>query len=298
MFGRMTLLDEIIDGSSDGTVATADLLRKVQVAATRVGATDVVRWVKQELQGYGEDDELPSYRTQTTNVMGLFTGPMQSRIRQQLPSHPEFSSLFNVDMRQPLLEVQSFADGTEDPSREWPASAVQRYETMGIYTIQFYGLFSAANVITRQSLRGIIDTVRSKAMEFALELQMRFPDAGTVGGPTVLSNSAVAQTVFNITNNITGDGASIAAGSGIRQQSNFRGDTSEFKKRAELLGLSPEDADAFVQAVSAERDLDGSAVRSFLGRIRTGAIHLAKSVSYDVVAGALIDLAKTYLGLH
>ena len=55
--------------------------------------------------------------------------------------------------------------------------------------MSMHELFSAHNVTTRQSILGLLDIVRSKAMEFALELQTDYPDAGSPGGPTVVCGS-------------------------------------------------------------------------------------------------------------
>jgi hypothetical protein len=293
----MTLLDEIIDGSTDSSVAVSDLLRKVQIVATRVGATDLVAWVKQELQGYTGGD-LPPYRRQRTSVKGLFTGPMQSQVRQDLPHHPDLDEWFTVEMSQPLMELEAFANGDSDPSREWNISAVKQYERTGRYSISYHVLFSASNTITRQSLRGIIDTVRTKAMEFALELQEQSPDAGSQGGPTINSDSAMAQVVYNITNNITGHGTNIAAGTDIHQQSKVKqSDVDSLRSHAEGLGLSSDDAQEFASALQEEQSLDGTRVQAVLSRVRAGTVDLTSKVSASVIAGALLEAGKQFLGI-
>lgn len=48
----MGLLDEIVDGAVSDVVSTSSLLRKVQVVTTRLGATELIAWVKDELNGY------------------------------------------------------------------------------------------------------------------------------------------------------------------------------------------------------------------------------------------------------
>jgi hypothetical protein len=170
----MTLLDEIVDGSSDGSVTTPNLLRKVQIAATRLGASAVVDWAKAELSGYDADADVPPYRKTTTPVLGTFSGPMRSFIPMTLSSAglpPEVEKWFSLELRQPLEELSSLAELDEDPGRPWPPYVVGAYEETGVYRLEFHDLFSAKNILTRQYLRGIIDSVRNKAMEFGLELQ-------------------------------------------------------------------------------------------------------------------------------
>lgn len=292
-----TLLDQIIDGSSDEGVKTPDLLRKVQVAATRIGAPGVVDWVKQELQGYTDDSDLPSYRKMQTAVMGHFTGPMQSQIKKQLPPYPGFEDDFFIEMRQPLITLQSFAEAEEDAQLQWPIWRVEEYEKTGAFAIQFYGLFGAWNVITRQSLLGVIDTVRSKAMEFALELQESFPDAGSVDGPSVATNTAVAPIVFNTTNNIYGHGANIATGSDIAQKSVVKGNPEEFKRQLKSLGLSDAEAEQFTQVIDEEQSIDKPRTKAFLEKVRAGSIAVGTAVPSNVIAGSLVELAKMYLGI-
>lgn len=291
-----SLLDQIIDGATDDSVTTVNLLRKVQVAATRVGADDVTAWTRSELAGYGSDDELPSYRSTITTVTGLFTGPMQSQIRQPLPPHPDFVDEFTIRMRQPLAELQAFAAGDDDPQLNWPAWDVQRYERAGIYSIQFHSLFSAWNSIPRQSLLGIIDTIRNKAMEFALALQERFPEAGSVGGPSIDTEPSLAPVVFNTTNNIYGNGNNVATGSSISQRTKMLGNEDEFRRQLVQLGLSDSDAEEFVDIVRTDQAVDSERAMSFLTRVRSGAVVLGLSISSEVISGSLVELGKLFLG--
>lgn len=293
----MSLLEEIIQGSTEDSISTPNLLRKVQVVGTRLEAPDIVNWAKGELEGYGENIAVPDYRVIKTNVMGLFTGPMQSRIQQPLPVHEDFTRWFQVDLRQPLKELESFSAGDSDPSIPWPAQVTYRYEQTGIYRIEFYGLFQAWKVMPRERLRGIVDTVRTKAMELALELQVKYPNAGTLQGPTVSSNSEVALTVYNITNSITGDGASIAVGDNLQQSNTVRqGDLPSLTSALTALGL-PEDAqEEFIEILEGDNALESEAAQTFLQRVRNGSIVLGKSVSSGVVAGTLIELGKAFIG--
>ena len=295
----MTVLDEILDASTDSSVPIADLLRKVQIAATRLGASEIAAWARSELSGYGPDDTLPPHRRVHSIVMGLFTGPMQSQITQHLTAGPGMESMWEVDLRQPLVELQSLSEapGDGDPRIEWPANVVQMYAESGTYRIQYHNLFSAWNVLTKQSLRGVIDVIRTRAMEFALDLQTSFPDAGSLGGPTVESTPALAQTVYNITNNITGHGTNIATGPGAQQTSTVAiGDETALIAKLAELGLGESDRDEFVSALR-DDGIDGPRATNFLARIRSGAISLAAGLTTDVAAEVLVSLGRAFLGL-
>ncbi|TFC81737.1 hypothetical protein E3T23_05685 [Cryobacterium cheniae] len=295
----MTLLDEIIDASTAESGSTPNLLRKVRVAAHRLGASEISTWAQRELSGYPDDVELPDYRVQATSVLGIFSGPGRSEIQHDLQrASDEFLEWFSVEMRQPLSELESFASAETDAVRGWPAWLVQKYERGGFFRMNMHVLFSAHNVIPRQRIHGLIDTVKTRALDFALELQGEFPDAGSVDGPTVNSEPSLARTVNNITNNITGHGTNVAIGNEKVQQHNSVtvGDVAALTSEAEALGLTADAATEFVTAVETDQSVDGPAVTHFLDRLRRGAISLGSAVGSDVVAGSLIELAKGFLG--
>lgn len=116
----------------------------------------------------------------------MFTGPMrevrQFNLSVKLPS---LEPWWTVEMRQPVMEIQALAEAEGNLSREWSAYAVHEYEHSKIFALEFFGLYQAHNIITPQSLRGVIDVIRSKALEFALDLQSADPTAArSVGRPS------------------------------------------------------------------------------------------------------------------
>jgi len=232
--------------------------------------------------------------------MGLFTGPMNSRIKQQLTIIPDgMEAAFRADLRQPLFELQALSEAADDASRQWPAGVVAAYENSAVYRIEMHGLFSAWNVISRQSLGGVLDVIRSRAMEFALDLQAGFPDAGEVGGPTVADTPALAPIVYNITNNITGHGTNLAAGPGAQQTSTVNaGDYSSLLARLSEIGLTEPEQDEFVVAITEDKSTEGPRTTGFLTRVRSGAVRLAEGFTTDVAAELLIAAGRAYLGIH
>ncbi|MBN8424407.1 hypothetical protein JF531_07715 [Microbacterium esteraromaticum] len=295
----MTVLDDIIESATDSSVAITDLLRKVQVVAHRLGAEAIVAWVRQELAGYSSDATIPAYRSVGGTVIGAFSGVFQQFRQVPLTVHPpEMAHLWKAELRMPLSELQALSESDDAPSMEWGGHDVDAFAESGAFTVEPWELFSARTVISTAALKGVQDIIRSTALEFALELQGIDPAAGSVSGPTITTEPDVASAVFNITNNIYGDGANVAAGSQINQCSHVeRGDRNSLKREAEALGLSSEDAEEFVRAVVEEQDIEKPKVRAFLERVRGGAFAITGSVGSDVVAGSLVELGKGFLGL-
>lgn len=296
----MTVLDDILDSSTDSSVPVSDLLRRVQIASTRLGASEIVEWARAELSGYPLGVAVPTYRELHTNVLGRFVG-FRTEVTHQLSVPPEgLERLWTVQLRQPLGELQALAESEDgDPRRPWTDIAVKVYERDSKVGFEDHELLSAWNVITRQSLRGVVDIVRSRAMEFALNLQAQFPDAGEPGGPTVATNPELAPIVYNITNNITGHGTNLAAGQGAQQTSTVTvGDASSLLGRLSELGLSETERDEFVVAITEDNSTEGPRTAGFLARVRSGAVRLAEGFSTDVAAEVLIAAGRAYLGIH
>lgn len=294
----MTLLDDIIDAASDPALSAPDLLRKVQVVAHRLGAEDVRTWARNELNGYSDDAPLPEYRMLTTPVQGTFAGPMQSMRPFMLSVIPTgMAEWWEVEIRQPLLEVQALGEGDTDPIRQWPALVVDKYAKTGAIQFEYEHLYSAHNAITRQSLRGVVDVIKTKALDFALELQAAFPDAGEKDGPTVGTEPGLAKTVYNVTNNIYGDGANLAAGPKSRQKSKVtKGDAESLRQAVrEVLG-DTEAANEFTDAVLGAATPGDEKVKGFLARIRAGSINVAGAIGTGVAADLLLKIAKAYIG--
>lgn len=58
----MGLLRDIQDAAADSKASLPDLLRKRKLLAARLKHAELDTWVSHELNGYPNDDMLPSYR--------------------------------------------------------------------------------------------------------------------------------------------------------------------------------------------------------------------------------------------
>lgn len=301
----MTLLDELIDGATSDTVSTANLLRKVQVVAHRLDAHEMKAWAQRELVGFGLDDPLPDYRSGLwTPVKGFWTGPFQSSARQPVSAgniaEDMRDALFKTDLRQSLAEIEQLASGDDDPGISWEGHAIVMFNHWirdGLTTgISNMALFSATQTLTRGTLLGVIDTVKTTAMEFALALQTANPDAGSVDGPTV-ADAPVASAVTHIENHIYGDHAQVAQGTAVTQSTTVtRGDIVSLLEAATVAGLDEEGKRELAAAVTADEKERPSRVKRFLGKVGEGAFLVGTGVAAEVAAGQLSTLITSYLG--
>lgn len=70
----MTLLREIQTEVSTSGGDLATILRKCKILAARLGSAEFARWVTWELDGYPEDQPIPSYRRLAAQYYANFMG--------------------------------------------------------------------------------------------------------------------------------------------------------------------------------------------------------------------------------
>ncbi|SCY04737.1 hypothetical protein SAMN05216488_0426 [Microbacterium sp. LKL04] len=302
----MGLLDEIIDGASSDGVSTTNLLRKVQTVAHRVGATELRQWVRAELDGYAEDAPLPAYRgPYDATVKATWAGPFNSSAQSTLstvgvPTH--FLPLFKFSFRQAAAELEVLAGQGEELGQPWNPYALAEYnelvEKEEVPHFDMMGVYSAHRVVTPALVTAIVESIRTKALDLALDLQTANPAAGEVGGPT-RDDPAIEQAVMVNINHIYGDGANIAQGNGITQSSTVaKGDlTGLVAALQDLLA----DAKVIGEAVAIiTGDSDACAKKSKLGKIAgsigTGAVRLAGGITTEVAAAGVLEVASQFLG--
>jgi len=300
----MTVLQDIIDASTDDAVSTSNLLRKVQIAAHRLGAEQISTWVSHELKGYPSVDSLPTYRVLSTPVIGTWAGYGGSRATLALGAGniPEEAAdvLFHTHLSDSIAALEELAQIKGDPVVSWDPTHVVRYNgwvEQGLAPgMEMMNLVAANRMVTKGAIRGIIDSARNTALDFALQLQSTDPDAGTVGGPTV-KDAPIAATIYNITNNITGHGTNIAAGNESRQHSKVVvNDLTSLLVAAKELGLDDTAATELAAAVVAPEAERPHKVAAFLAKVGEGAFAIGASATGQLVADQLTPLINTYLG--
>ncbi len=202
----VTFLTEIVDGAT-GATDVATLLRKLKVVAARTSAGKLDEWVNFELGGYDTVDRLPSYRGPFhAAVFGHFVGFMSAELRNvpipsmSLPSDTR-DALFTISLTRSIAEIETLA-AQESVNLGWSADAVQYYNH-GIATGKVLRvvredmvLVTGSRPVSRQTFIGVLDAVRNRVLDLALELERVAPAAGEPDA-TAETRGQVASVVNN-----------------------------------------------------------------------------------------------------
>ncbi|MFW2045732.1 hypothetical protein [Acinetobacter variabilis] len=177
----MSLLREIQSEAVSPATKVSDLLRKCKILAYRLGNEDFKKWVESELNGYSSDDLLPSYRILTVGSKGNFVGSFGSSFSNaDMPIHglPERlqEKQIKAEFHQPIATVESYSLNKEGYlTQSWDPAILAQY---GANMYSDLNCIQAWKVISIASVIGIVDTVKTRILNFVLEIEVLNPDAG------------------------------------------------------------------------------------------------------------------------
>jgi hypothetical protein len=211
----MSLLRQIQDAAIDSSVDLPTLLRKCKVLAARLGNEDFKQWIDNELSGYDRKEDLPEYRILNVNSKGHFGGPFGSGLRNAdipLMCLPEDfrESLGHSYMMQPVAAMASLvaSDKSGTLQEPWNPDLVAHF---GNRIYERMVCMQAWKVIPASAIVAALDTVRTRVLNFVLEIEAQNPAAGEAMSNEKPVPQETVQHIFNTY--ITGDVQNLSSGS-------------------------------------------------------------------------------------
>ena len=214
----MSLLRDVQEAAIDEQSQVATLLRKCKVLAARLGSEELSRWIDNELNGYESLDQLPSYRVLNVRSYGDFVGPFG----RQMKNAPIPPGALPEELREgiqtsrismPISTLTSLSTHESSSRLSWPPDVVSIY---GERIYEGMNCLIAWQLLPRSALVAILDTVRTRVLNFALEIEKEYPNAGEAA---VNSNPVPEEKVSQVFNTfITGTVQNLATGSNNVEQ--------------------------------------------------------------------------------
>lgn len=301
------ILREINKSATDESTSLSNLLRLCMRLGKQLDNDELIDWARSETTGYEEKSTLPDYRVLDTEVMADFLGPFGSGIKNTIiPRHlieeEHRDNLFKAYMMQPVAELEALANANNDSGTlksNWSGDTIAYYQGKEFYTNGMV-LAAAWRVLTQYSIAGILDTVRTRVLDFVLqiekELHVNSALPATEQEVDTPKSSKVTQIVSNT---IYGGNNNLAVGnSGITHQTSLNvqaGDLNSLKQYLKELGLEDEiinELDESLSLDAAETSQPGPATQGWLGRvmiqIAKGSLSVASNTSGSLVAEAVM----------
>lgn len=210
----MSLLRDIQEAAVDSDVPIASLLRKCKILAARLGNADFKAWINAELNGYPSKDAVPQYRVMSVHSKGHFSGPAGSGLKNAdipLLCIPEElrQSLRETHLTDAIAGLESLVKDSKGgiAQEPWPPDVVA-YVGQGIY--QGMNCVQAWKVIPISRVVAALDSVRTRILNFVLEIEVEAPGAGEIPVDTTPVPQEKVTQIFNL--HIAGSVGNVAAG--------------------------------------------------------------------------------------
>ena len=302
----MKLIDEIIELLSADAGNLTEALIKTKILLHKIGQKDLVEWVNNELNGYDDPDLVPEYRILGAQVLGNLAS-----IAWQVTAHPipvmhlsdsYRESLEVAKMAEPLAVLEQFASGKDKKLRR-PIPLEANFE-LGKTLADGVQIQSAWSEIQISGVTRILTTVRSRLLDFLLELNEEF--GGDLDDEQVekLAKTSNAENIFN--HAIFGDNATVILGSGNSTKVTATVSKGDFESLAKTLrdnAVADEEIEELKGAIALDATNQppskgefGPAVKSWMQKMLYKAVEASWQVELGIASSLLATALQRFYG--
>jgi len=300
------LIDEIITLLGDTKSSLTEALLKTKILLHQIDHKELTEWVNRELNGYPEEGVgLPEYRILHTRVLANVSNPA---LRYQ--AHPIPLGHLRPDQREQLERSKTYDSLPVIEELSNPKSGeIQRPLPMELNGLLSKGLGNGYKVeqawceINVPEMRGILVQVRSRLLDFLLELKGSLGDANTEAEVKQQAAKVDATSMFN--NAVFGANTTIVLGHHVNQNvhnATVQGDFGKLSTALRGLGLPEDEIVSLKAAVDADTasgdkpSLEGETGRWYkklLARAAKGGLQ----IGVDIVKAEVRKKLGGFLGL-
>jgi ABC-type transport system substrate-binding protein len=303
------LLREIQKDAVDGNSDLSTLLRKCVVLAARLDHKPLNNWAQWELNGYSEARDVPNYRTlQNVHSFGTFFGIAGARIDNaplSLLALPEGSRehFANPEIRESVKAISEIIAANRDHGImrwPWPPEACEVFDHRGYR--DDLRLVQAWMTVPVASMAGILETVRNRVLDFALELEKL--DLGHDETTPEATTKAVISQIFNQT--IYGPVSNVGTAGDISQTMVVsHGDLEGLKARFREIGIPEPEVENLEKAIEGDKKAAqpkkghfGKNVGKWLGELTSKAAMGLLKTAPDLIVTVGTQALKSFYGIQ
>jgi hypothetical protein len=294
------LIDEIIELLSNEQSSLSEALLKTKVLLHTIGKKELSEWVNHELNGYPDDVEIPEYRVLQSKVLANISNGAWRYEAHPIPiAHlkpDRRAHLEAAHLRQSLSILETFDTGKKGGflTRDIPMEGNAKLEESltGGYHIERAWCQTPVH-----DIKGVLTQVRSRLLDFILELKQTVGDSKDEESIKRKADAADATSMFN--NAIFGPNATVLVGNHNSQ--NIRNEVIQgnFATLAQALtkaGLPSDEIESLKAAVLEDESggqttpfegKTGTWFINLLGRAAKGGLKIGTDVASKVATDAL-----------
>lgn len=304
----MSLIHDIQADAISQATSLPTLLRKCKLLAARISHDQLSKWVDNELNGYSNAEALPEYRIYAVRSYGTFQGQFRSANRLQVPLSVLPDGLQeeygNTHLSASISAYAALLAGntTGTLQEPWPLQFALNYAS--IITPDMQCVY-AWKEIPIAAIVQLLDTVTSRILGFAIDLEKENPDAGElpIGSEPPLSKDKMTQ-IFNT--NIHGNVGNVSnSGENYSQTASLQvntGDLEMLTRRLAELGLVPADFNGIkddLDNASKSGDVEDrkNLANTWVSRLVPKALSAGTGVALQVAVAGVATAVASYFGL-
>lgn len=302
----MKLIDEIIELLSSQSGSLSDALLKTKVLLHKIGHQELVEWVNDELNGYSDDKELPSYRRLLAQVLVNASNGAYSVTRQPIPlfhlTETEKERLQYVKMSQSLAVLENLVSDKGGHLQSPIPMEANHKLSKGLGN--GYMVEKAWSEIQQADLYQIFIQVRSRLLDFILNLKDQIGDLSSEQDIKKLTDSIDTSSLFN--NAIFGNNATIIVGSGNKQKvinTVVKGDFNTLANELTQHEVAESDISKLKVAIDSDEQTKeiagrefGPSVKKWLKSMLSKAVDTSWQIELNIAGGLLVEALKKYYG--
>jgi AbiTii len=299
---RLMLLDKIIELATDNRQPLTVLLRQCIVLAYDLKNEGLKEWANHELNGYPDSENMPEYRILPAGATGLFIAPGWTRFLQRIPSvalekkHRKLAEIVEMTESVGALE-HMLTSGSENSQIQfgWNANLVLFYREK---LQKGWQLFSAHQDVPKSAIAGMLDTIRTRVLNLALELKNEIGESDA-DLKRVKEDSAEAEKVNSIVlTQIFGGTVYMAGGQqNINVQNIAVGNWEDLKKVLSESGIDEKDVAELSHALQQDNKTMGATVKGWISKNAGKVFNSGLQVGVSVGTTILTQYIKRHLGL-
>lgn len=212
------LLSQIEEGALDSETPLADVLRKCVALGGRAGSAELRDWARRELDGYLDEESLPSYRV-VPAILAIDGQNLAYRVTGQEISPwqlPEFArEAFKQETRVyfGIAELEKIVVASEDVVKLLDPRMPDLVLYMNTKSDYGTAIHSMYWKVSTTSIHGILDNVRTKLVSLVAEMRAVGADENPTAEATNQAVNVVLHNAKRSTINVNTNQSAAAGGS-------------------------------------------------------------------------------------
>ncbi|WP_158797523.1 hypothetical protein [Pedobacter sp. L105] len=300
----MKLISDIINELMDFDKPISSPLLKTKVLASRIGSENLINWVNGELNGYENEHVLPDYRKTYGMLMGNYLNGKMKVTNTTIPvahlSKTEVETLTAIELKESISSVERFI--TQKGIKISVNAHAKLFLEKSIQSQgNFYFQILSVNLEMPASfLTDIISNVRSKLLDFMLELENKFGHVTEI--QDLKAKQSVINNIMNSTINNNGDGNIINSGDNTKISATIsitKGNKDLLEKTLQENGVVKEDVTELMSVIDTEEPTEngfGVKVNSWFQKMLAKSLDSTWKIGIGAAGTLLAEALKAYYG--